>query len=99
MSLIQPWCRGWWRRRSKRTAVLEYTTKGIRTTAVGHAFIDTPLMTALPAEAKAGLAALHPIGRLGSATEVANLVLFLLSDKASFISGSYHLVDGGYTAQ
>lgn len=82
-----------------RNAALEYTAKGIRTTAVGPAFIETPLLTALPPEAKAGLAALHPIGRLGTATEVANLVLFLLSDKASFISGSYHLVDGGYTAQ
>lgn len=82
-----------------KNAALEYTAKGIRTTAVGPAFIDTPLLTALPPEAKAGLAALHPIGRLGTADEVANLVLFLLSDKASFISGSYHLVDGGYTAQ
>jgi NAD(P)-dependent dehydrogenase (short-subunit alcohol dehydrogenase family) len=82
-----------------KTAALEYTSRGIRTTAVGPAFIDTPLLSAMPSEAKVGLAALHPIGRLGTATEVANLVLFLLSDKASFISGSYHLVDGGYTAQ
>lgn len=82
-----------------KNAALEYTAKGIRTVAVGPAFIDTPLLSALPPEAKAGLASLHPIGRLGTAEEVANLVLFLLSDKASFISGSYHLVDGGYTAQ
>ena len=82
-----------------QNAALEYTAKGIRTIAVGPAFIDTPLLSALPPEAKAGLAALHPIGRLGTSEEVANLVLFLLSDKASFISGSYHLVDGGYTAQ
>jgi NAD(P)-dependent dehydrogenase (short-subunit alcohol dehydrogenase family) len=82
-----------------QTAALEYSSKGIRTNAVGPGFIDTPLLTALPAKAKAGLASLHPIGRLGTSQEVANLVLFLLSDKASFISGSYHLVDGGYTAQ
>lgn len=82
-----------------QTAALEYSAKGIRTNAVGPGFIDTPLLTALPAAAKAGLAALHPIGRLGTSQEVANLVLFLLSDKARFISGSYHLVDGGYTAQ
>jgi NAD(P)-dependent dehydrogenase (short-subunit alcohol dehydrogenase family) len=82
-----------------QTAALEYSAMGIRTNAVGPGFIDTPLLTALPAEAKAGLAALHPIGRLGTSQEVANLVLFLLSDQASFISGSYHLVDGGYTGQ
>ena len=40
-----------------------------------------------------------PLRRAGTADEVANLVLFLLSDKAAFITGSYHLVDGGYTAQ
>lgn len=82
-----------------KAAALEYSAKGIRTNAVGPGFIDTPLLTTLPAEAKAGLISLHPIGRLGTSQEVANLVLFLLSDKASFISGSYHLVDGGYTAQ
>ena len=42
--------------------------------------------------------ALHPIGRLGEAEEVAHLVTFLLSNDASFITGSYHLVDGGYTS-
>lgn len=82
-----------------QNAALEYTARGIRTNAVGPAFIDTPLLSTLPPEAKAGLAAMHPIGRLGTPQEVANLVLFLLSDKASFISGSYHLVDGGYCSQ
>jgi NAD(P)-dependent dehydrogenase (short-subunit alcohol dehydrogenase family) len=82
-----------------RAAALEYAAKGIRINAIGPAFIDTPLLSALPPEARAGLAALHPIGRLGTPQEVANLTVFLLSDKASFITGSYHLVDGGYTAQ
>lgn len=82
-----------------RVAAIEYSAKGIRTNAVGPAFIDTPLLAALPAEGRAGLIGAHPIGRLGTSEEVANLVLFLLSDQASFISGSYHLVDGGYTSQ
>jgi NAD(P)-dependent dehydrogenase (short-subunit alcohol dehydrogenase family) len=82
-----------------KVAAIEYSAKGIRVNAVGPAFIETPLLQALPPEAKAGLVAAHPIGRLGLPSEVSALTLFLLSDQASFISGSYHLVDGGYTAQ
>ena len=82
-----------------KAVALEYATRGIRINAVGPGYIDTPLLQGLPKEAFDGLKALHPLGRLGTASEVADLVLFLLSDKASFITGSYHLVDGGYSAR
>ncbi|MGK9147097.1 SDR family oxidoreductase [Plantibacter flavus] len=82
-----------------KVAALEYTAQGVRTNAVGPGFIDTPLVrSSLSPEALAGLEAEHATGRLGTDTEVAALTLFLLSDDASFISGSYHLVDGGYSA-
>ncbi|WP_413876433.1 SDR family NAD(P)-dependent oxidoreductase [Albidovulum sp.] len=82
-----------------KVAAMEYSARGIRVNAIGPAFIDTPLLDNLPAGAKESLVAAHPIGRLGRPEEVAALTLFLLSDRASFITGSYHLADGAYTAQ
>ncbi|ARC58082.1 Levodione reductase [Frondihabitans sp. 762G35] len=81
-----------------KVAALEYTAQGVRTNAVGPGYIDTPLLRSLPAEQREALENEHAAKRLGTDVEVASLVLYLLSDEASFISGSYHLVDGGYTA-
>lgn len=83
-----------------KTAAIEYAKAGVRVNAIGPGFIATPLLEKnLEAEALDGIAAMHPVGRLGTAAEVSALTCFLLSDQASFITGSYHLVDGGFTAQ
>jgi NAD(P)-dependent dehydrogenase (short-subunit alcohol dehydrogenase family) len=82
-----------------KNAAIEYATEGVRVNAVGPGFIKTPMVDAALDEAtQEFLAMKHPIGRLGTSEEVAALVVFLASDAASFITGSYHLVDGGYTA-
>ncbi|MFV0386112.1 SDR family NAD(P)-dependent oxidoreductase [Paracoccus sp. (in: a-proteobacteria)] len=83
-----------------KTAALEHAADNIRINSVGPGFIQTPLVEeSLDADALAFLRTQHALGRLGAPGEVSGLVLFLLSDQASFITGSYHLVDGGYTAQ
>lgn len=82
-----------------RTAALEYAASGVRVNAVGPGYIDTPMLRALSAEARDGLVALHPVGRLGRAEEVAELTAWLSSDRASFVTGAYYAVDGGYLAR
>lgn len=78
-----------------KTAALDYARQSVRVNSVGPGFIDTPLLDGALREQ---LAERTPAGRLGLAGEVAELVAFLLSERATFITGSHHLIDGGYTA-
>ena len=82
-----------------KAAAIEYGTAGIRVNSVGPGFISTPLLKILPEEALAGIAAMHPMNRLGTSAEVAALVLYLASPDSSFITGGYYPVDGGYLAK
>jgi NAD(P)-dependent dehydrogenase (short-subunit alcohol dehydrogenase family) len=84
-----------------QAAALEYSAQGVRINAVGPGFIHTPMISALEDNKAVNdmLVAAHPIGRLGRAEEVAELVLWLSSDKASFVTGAYYPVDGGYLAR
>lgn len=82
-----------------RALALEYAPQGIRVNAVCPGYIKTPLLDQLDDEMMQHLVSLHPLGRLGESHEVANAVVFLASDEASFITGANLLVDGGYTAQ
>lgn len=79
-----------------QNAAMEYSSKNIRVNCVAPGFINTPLLHEIDAEAKKVLALKHPIGRLGTADEVAALVIWLSSDNASYATGGYYPIDGGY---
>jgi NAD(P)-dependent dehydrogenase (short-subunit alcohol dehydrogenase family) len=82
-----------------QTAAIDHAGDNVRINAVGLGFIDTPLLAAAPPEVIAGVSALHPRGRMGTSREVAELVGFLASDRASNTTGAYYTTDGGYTAR
>jgi NAD(P)-dependent dehydrogenase (short-subunit alcohol dehydrogenase family) len=82
-----------------KASALEYARQNIRVNAIGPGYIQTPLvMNALDADTIKMLEGLHAMGRLGKSEEVAELALFLASAKASFVTGAYYPVDGGYLA-
>lgn len=79
-----------------KNAALEYASQNIRINAIGPAFIKTPLLSGFDDDTIKMLEQAHPIGRLGESNEVAELALWLSTEKASFCHGSYYPVDGGY---
>jgi NAD(P)-dependent dehydrogenase (short-subunit alcohol dehydrogenase family) len=86
-----------------RTAALEYAAQGIRVNAVCPGFIKTPILEQAGmvegSDRFKAVSALHPVGRMGTPEEVAESVLWLCSDGASFVTGHALLVDGGYIAR
>ncbi len=85
-----------------KSVALEYAKSGIRINAVSPAAIETDMVDRFvgkEGEGRQQLAAMHPIGRMGRPDEIADAVIYLCSDKASFITGQSLTVDGGFTAQ
>jgi len=86
-----------------KAAALEYSEQGIRVNAVCPGFIETPMLDRAgitsDEETKQSIIGLHPIGRLGTSEEIADAIVWISSEEASFVTGHSLLVDGGYTAR
>lgn len=81
-----------------KTAALEYATRNIRINAVAPGFVDTAMLSQGGRRMR-GAALLAPMARFATVDEVAEVVLFLLSDRSSVVTGSVYLADGGYAAR
>lgn len=81
-----------------RSLALTYARDNIRVNAVAPGYVDTPILAEVPKDMKDAMANQLPVGRLGKDTEIANLICYLLSDDASFITGAIVPIDGGFTA-
>ena len=82
-----------------RSIALTYARDNIRVNAIAPGYVDTPILAMVSDDVKQIMANQLPIGRLGKDVEIANLISYLLSDNASFITGAVVPIDGGYTAQ
>ena len=85
-----------------KTAALEYADQGIRVNAVCPGVIDTEMVdrfTGGQREAEAAMVAMEPVGRMGTPEEIADAVVWLCSDRSSFVTGQAITVDGGFVAR
>lgn len=82
-----------------RSLALTYARENIRVNAIAPGYVDTPILSMVPDNIKEAMGNELPIGRLGKDTEIANLICYLLSDDASFITGAIIPIDGGFTAK
>lgn len=81
-----------------KAAALDYAKHGIRINAVAPGYVDTPMIAGRKTAVQEKIVAMHPIGRIAQPEELAKVIAFLLSDDASFVTGSVHLADGGFSA-
>ncbi|OAE98952.1 short-chain dehydrogenase [Bradyrhizobium centrolobii] len=81
-----------------RSVALTYAQRGIRANCVSPGYVDTPLLAKLPEATREAMLVRQPVGRLARPDEIAEVVAFLASDKASIITGACINADGGYTA-
>jgi len=81
-----------------KAAALDYAHQGIRINAVAPGYVDTPMIAGRKASVHDKIVAMHPMGRIAQPEELARVVVFLLSQDASFVTGSIHLADGGFSA-
>lgn len=81
-----------------KSQAVTYAQQGIRFNSVAPGYVATPLLKTLPPEVTGPMVGKMPIGRLAEPAEIANVIAFIASDEASFVTGATINVDGGYTA-
>lgn len=82
-----------------QTSALEFASQGIRINAVAPGYVQTPRMSEFPENIVCSFANSHPMKRMATTREIADFILFLLSDNSGFCTGGVYPIDGGYLAE